>query len=70
MNWSFIGYNTETRTLTLNADQTLDIELAPNVIAVGAAEVEAERSANTEIYRPRQSQSRGGNHQKSPGTAR
>ena len=48
LNWSFIGYNTETRTLSLNADQTLDIELAPNVIAVGAAEVEAERSANTE----------------------
>ena len=48
LNWSFIGYETVTRTLDLRADRTLDIELAPNVIAVGAAEVEAERSANTE----------------------
>lgn len=46
--WSFIGYSTETRTLSLDADMSLDMELSPNVIAVGAAEVEADRSANTQ----------------------
>lgn len=48
LNWSFIGYETASRTIQLDADRTLDIELSPNVIAVGAAEVEANRSANTQ----------------------
>ena len=47
LNWSFIGYTTETRDVTLDGNQTLDVELKPNVIAVAAAEVEAERSAHT-----------------------
>ena len=48
LSWSFIGYTTETRDMTLDGNQTLDVELKPNVIAVAAAEVEAERSAHTE----------------------
>ena len=48
LSWSFIGYMTETREVMLNGNQTLDVELKPNVIAVAAAEVEAERSAHTE----------------------
>ena len=48
LSWSFIGYTGETRELTLDSNQTLDVELKPNVIAVAAAEVEAERSAHTE----------------------
>jgi len=47
LSWSFIGYATEKRELKLDRNRTMDIELRPNVIAVAAAEVEADRSAHT-----------------------
>ena len=48
LNCSFIGYQTETQQVSLSSDQALDFELKTNVIAVAAAEVEADKSANTE----------------------
>ena len=48
LTWSFIGYNAVKRRVNLDADITLDVELTPSIIAVAAAEVEAERSAHTE----------------------
>ena len=45
LSWSFIGYTTETRDVTLDGNQTLDVELKPNVIAVAAAERSASTSA-------------------------
>jgi hypothetical protein len=48
LNFSFIGYETQSRTLNMEGNATLDIELGANVIAVAAAEIEADKSANTE----------------------
>lgn len=48
LTWSFIGYEPAKRNVDLTRDATLDIELRPLVVAVAAAEVEAERTAHTE----------------------
>ena len=48
LTWSFIGYTPFKQTIKLTSDQSLDIELQPSVIAVAAAEVEADRTAHTE----------------------
>ena len=48
MTWSFIGYAPLKRSVSLEKDMMLDVELEPSVVAVAAAEVEAERSAHTE----------------------
>ena len=48
LTWSFIGYNTVRRRVNLESDITLDVELTPSIIAVAAAEIEADRSAHTE----------------------
>lgn len=46
--WSFIGYTPYKRSILLERDLGLDVELTPSVVAVAAAEVEAERTAHTE----------------------
>ena len=48
LTWSFIGYAPFKQDMNLEGNVTLDVELAPSVVAVAAAEVEADRSAHTE----------------------
>ena len=48
LTWSFIGYTPVRQSLNLDQNRVLDVELAPSVVAMAAAEVEAERSAHTE----------------------
>ncbi|MDG1381149.1 MAG: carboxypeptidase-like regulatory domain-containing protein, partial [Flavobacteriales bacterium] len=44
LNFSFIGYETKTETIQMEGDATLDVELGTNVVAVAAAEIEADKS--------------------------
>ena len=48
LTWSFIGYTPFKQNVELGQDRILDVELSPSVIAMEAAEVEAERSAHTQ----------------------
>lgn len=48
LTWSFIGYTPYKQNVELSQDRVLDVELSPSVIAMAAAEVEAERSAHTQ----------------------
>jgi len=48
LTWSFIGYTPFKKTAVLQESTTLDVELTPSVVAVAAAEVEANRTDHTQ----------------------
>ena len=48
LTWSFIGYNPFKKTIVLSENATVDVDLTPSVVAVAAAEVEADRTAHTQ----------------------
>ena len=48
LTWSFIGYTPFKKSVTLQENTTVDVELSPSVVAMAAAEVEADRTAHTQ----------------------
>ena len=48
LTWSFIGYTSFKQAVSLQENTTVDVELAPSVVAMAAAEVEADRTAHTQ----------------------
>ena len=48
LTWSFIGYTPFKKAIVLKENAAIDIELTPSVVAVAAAEVEANRTDHTQ----------------------